>query len=244
MSENSGPEVSGAELSGDERRAYVRELFARIARRYDLMNTLMTGGMHYRWRTQAARIAATGPPGIALDIATGTGDFALALDRQPGIQSVVGLDIVPQMVQMARSKSKDRLNLVVGDALSLPFPDDTFCCATSGFGLRNMPDVHATLAELARVVQPGGKVVILEIIPLREDSPLRPLFRPYFHWLVPLAGQLVAGDRRAYTYLPRSVDRFLTREGVRELFGAAGLQDTGSRLLAFGTVAIHWGVVV
>ena len=244
MSENSGPEVSGAELSGDERRAYVRELFARIARRYDLMNTLMTGGMHYRWRTQAARIAATGLPGIALDIATGTGDFALALDRQPGIQSVVGLDIVPQMVQMARAKSKDRLNLVVGDALSLPFPDDTFCCATSGFGLRNMPDVHATLAELARVVQPGGKVVILEIIPLREGSPLRPLFRPYFHWLVPLAGQLVAGDRRAYTYLPRSVDRFFTREGVRELFGAAGLQDTGSRLLAFGTVAIHWGVVV
>ena len=237
-------EVSGAELSGDERRAYVREMFARIARRYDLMNTLMTGGMHYRWRTQAARVAAAGPPGIALDIATGTGDFALALARQPGIRGVVGLDIVPQMVQMARAKSKGGLKLVVGDALSLPFPDNTFCCATSGFGLRNMPDVHATLAELARVVQPGGKVVILEIIPLREGSPLRPLFRPYFHWLVPLAGQLVAGDRRAYTYLPRSVDRFLTREGVRELFGAAGLQDTGSRLLAFGTVAIHWGVVV
>ena len=95
-----------------------------------------------------------------------------------------------------------------------------------------MPDVHATLAELARVVQPGGKVVILEIIPLREGSPLRPLFRPYFHWLVPLAGQVVAGDRRAYTYLPRSVDRFLTREGVRELFGAVGLE--GHRLAVAG----------
>ena len=85
--------------------------------------------------------------------------------------------------------------------------------------------------------------MILEIIPLREGSPLRPLFRPYFHWLVPLAGQIVAGDRRAYTYLPRSVDRFLTREGVRELFAEVGLRDTDSRLLAFGTVAIHWGVV-
>lgn len=236
--------ISGEELSGDERRAYVREMFSRIARRYDLMNTLMTGGMHYRWRTQAARVAAAGPPGTALDIATGTGDFAMALARQPGIRGVVGLDIVPEMVRMAQAKSKGRLHLAVGDALSLPFPDNAFCCATSGFGLRNMPDVHATLAELARVVQPGGKVVILEIIPLKQGSPLRPLFRPYFHWLVPLAGQLVAGDRRAYTYLPRSVDHFLTREGVRELFAEAGLQDTGSRLLAFGTVAIHWGVVV
>ena len=236
-------EVSGAELSGDERRAYVREMFARIARRYDLMNTLMTGGMHYRWRNTAARIAAAGLEGKALDIATGTGDFALALERRPGIRGVVGLDIVPQMAQMARAKSRGRLGLVVGDALSLPFPDNSFCCATSGFGLRNMPDVHGTLAELARVVAPGGRVVILEIIPLREGSPLRPLFRPYFHWLVPLAGQLVAGDRRAYTYLPRSVDRFLTREGVRELFGAVGLEGTGSRLLALGTVAIHWGMV-
>lgn len=236
-------EISGAELSGDERRAYVRRMFARIAHRYDLMNTLMTGGMHYRWRTQAARIAAAGPPGIALDIATGTGDFAIALARQPGIRGVVGLDLVPQMAQIARAKSKGGLDLVVGDALSLPFPDNTFCCATSGFGLRNMPDVHTTLAELARVVQPGGRVVILEIIPLRQGSPLRPLFRPYFHWLVPLAGQLIAGDRTAYTYLPRSVDRFLTREGVRELFNAVGLQDINSRLLAFGTVAIHWGVV-
>ena len=232
-----------AELAGDERRAYVRALFSRIAPRYDLMNTVMTGGLHYRWRTLAARVAADGPPGIALDLATGTGDFALALARQPGIRQVVGLDLALGMVRVARAKSRGRLGLVVGDALSLPFPNDAFCCATSGFGLRNMPDAPATLAELARVVQPGGKVVILEIIPLPDDSPLRPLFRPYFHWLVPLAGQIIAGDRAAYTYLPRSVDRFLTREGVRELFGGAGLHSIGSRMLAMGTVAIHWGVV-
>lgn len=231
-----------AELAGNERRAYVRAMFARIARRYDLMNTLMTGGMHHRWRTLAARVAASGPQGTALDIATGTGDLALSLARQPGIERVVGLDLVPQMVSLAQAKAQGRLGLVVGDGLSLPFADNTFCCATSAFGLRNMPDVPATLAELARVVQPGGKVVILDIIPLDKSSLFRPLFRFLFHWVVPIAGRIVTGDRAAYTYLPRSVDRFMTPGGVRDLFNDIGLQDTGFRLLALRTVAIHWGV--
>ena len=231
-----------AELTGNERRAYVRAMFARIAGRYDLMNTVMTGGMHHHWRTLAARVAASGPPGTALDIATGTGDLALSLARQPHIQKVIGLDLVPQMVSLAQAKARGRLGLVVGDGLSLPFADNTFCCAASAFGLRNMPDVPATLAELARVVQPGGKVVILDIIPREEKSPLRPLFRLFFHWVVPLAGQIITGDREAYTYLPRSVDRFMTREGVRDLFTDLGLKDVGFRSLGLGTIAIHWGV--
>ena len=230
---------------GDEKRRYVADLFSRIAPRYDLMNTLMTGGMHYRWRKIAAKIASNGLAGAALDVATGTGDLALALAGEEGVTRVVGLDLLPDMVARARSKADSRdqdrgAQFAVGDGLSLPFPEDTFACATSAWGLRNMPDLRGSVDEMVRVVMPGGKVVSLESVPL-ESGLLRPMFRLFFHGLVPFLGQIVGRSRAAYTYLPQSVDSFLTAGALAQLFEEAGLRDVGYRRFGLGAVAIHWG---
>ena len=238
-----------ARLQGDAKQIYVADLFARIAGRYDLMNSLMTGGMHHRWKGRAAAIAAAGLTGPALDIATGTGDLAFALARQPGIDHAIGVDLLPEMIVLGQNKRRTKpaagkVSFLVGDALSLPFPDHSFACATAGFSLRNMPDLPQALAEMARVVRPGGRVVTLELTPMDGQSVKSRLFRPYFHAIVPLIGQLVAGDRGAYTYLPQSVDYFLAAARLADLFRASGLSEVGYRKLGFGTVAVHWGVKV
>jgi demethylmenaquinone methyltransferase/2-methoxy-6-polyprenyl-1,4-benzoquinol methylase len=234
-----------ADLQGEAKRRYVADLFARIAPRYDVMNTMMTGGLHHSWRKLAVRMAARGLGGAALDVATGTGDLAIALASSPGIDGVVGLDLLPEMVERAQSKARSkglasRVQFMVGDALSLPFPDDTFACATSAWGLRNMPDLRASLEEMARVVKPGGMVVSLESMPV-AGGPARLLLRLFLHRIVPLMGQLLAGDRAAYTYLPQSVDRFLTPEAMARLFEEVSLREVGYRQMGMGAVAIHWG---
>ena len=235
-----------AELRGEARASYVAAMFARIARTYDLMNSVMTGGQHHRWRSQAARLASAGLEGPALDVATGTGDFAFALAKRPGIERVIGIDFVPEMVTAATRKAKRRkLNRPVeffnGDALALPFPDNSFVCVTSGFSLRNVIDLPGALAEMARVVRPGGRVVSLEITPLQRNGPFARLFRLYFHRLVPLVGGLLARNREAYTYLPRSVELFPSADKLAELMEQAGLQQVYYRKVGMGTVAIHVG---
>ena len=235
-----------AELQGAEKRRYVADLFSRISGRYDLMNDLMTLGMHRRWKRRTAALAVRGLSGPALDVSSGTGDLALALARLPEVEHAVGLDLLPNMVSRARSKVLARgmsgsVTMITGDALSLPFADGSFACATAGFSLRNMPDVAEALREMVRVVRPGGRVAILELSPMTPG--LRSLlFRPVFHGLVPLIGRLVAGDRFAYSYLPRSVDHFLDAGQLAEMLSGLGLNDVGYRHLGFGTVAVHWGV--
>lgn len=234
-----------ANLSGDAKQTYVADLFARIAGRYDLMNTLMTGGMHHRWKRVAARLAADGLSGPALDIATGTGDLAFALSRTSGIEHSVGVDLLPEMIVLADGKRAEKVDsgsvaFLVGDALALPFPDDAFACATAGFSLRNMPDLPRAISEMARVVRPGGRVTTLELTPMAPGIKTG-LFRLYFHGVVPLIGQLVAGDRTAYTYLPQSVDYFLQADRLAGLFSQVGLENVGYRKMGFGTVAIHYG---
>ncbi len=236
-----------AQLRGDEKRRYVAEMFARISPRYDLMNSLMTGGMHHRWKRAAARFTAAGLRGSALDIATGTGDLAFALAKIPGVSPVVGVDLLPEMLTIARGKRASisgagpAAEFAVGDALRLPFADDAFCCVTAGFSLRNMADVPAAIAEMARVVAPGGRVTTLELTPMPPGLRAA-LGRIYFHHLVPLLGQVVAGDRSAYTYLPNSVDYFLTADGLADVYRAAGLTDVGYCRLGMGGVALHYGV--
>ena len=240
------PSVSSGEaLKGEAKRRYVEELFVRIAPRYDLMNTLMTGGMHHRWRKLAARVATSGRDGMALDVATGTGDLVFALAGTRGINMAVGLDLLPEMVARARVKARSRrpearVRFIVGDALSLPFADHTFACATSAWGLRNMPDLRSSLAEMVRVIKPAGRVVSLESMP-PSGGPLRLPMRLFLHRVVPLMGQLVGGDRAAYTYLPRSVDGFLSAEALAQVFEDAGLQEVGYRRMGLGAVAVHWG---
>ena len=237
--------TSGETLQGEERRRYVADMFARISHRYDLMNTIMTAGMHHRWRKVAAQVAARGQEGVALDLATGTGDLAFALAGPRQIRWAVGLDLVPEMLFRARKKSfakglEDRVRFALGDGLSLPFPDNTFACAASGWGLRNMPDLRRSLEEMVRVVVPGGRVVSLESVPVR-GGPIGLPFSLFFHHIVPLMGQLIAGNRTAYTYLPRSVERFLTVDALARVFKEVGLVELGHRRMGLGAVAVHWG---
>ena len=234
-----------AELQGAAKQRYVADLFSRISGRYDLMNDLMTLGMHRGWKRQTAAMATQGLRGPALDVSTGTGDLVFALGQCSGVESVVGIDLLPEMIGKARAKWAGNrrahgADLLVGDALSLPFSDGTFACATAGFSLRNMPNLSAALAEMVRVLRPGGRLTLLELTPM-ERGVKSFLFRPYFHGLVPLIGLVVAGDRSAYTYLPLSVDHFPSADRLAAMLGELGLDPVGYRKLGFGTVSLHWG---
>jgi demethylmenaquinone methyltransferase/2-methoxy-6-polyprenyl-1,4-benzoquinol methylase len=222
----------------------VRAMFTRIARRYDLMNSLMTAGRHHAWRRVVARAAAAAPPGPALDLATGTADLALALRAEDPARPVVGADFAEGMLGQARRKlgarRATRVALLAADALALPFADKTFACVTSAFLLRNLADLPAGLAEMRRVTMPGGLVAALEIT--RPGVPgWDALFGLYFNRLVPLIGALVAGDRAAYTYLPQSVERFVTPTELAHLMERAGLRAVRWRRLGLGTIALHVG---
>lgn len=235
-----------AHLKGRERARYVTRMFARISRRYDLLNSVMTAGRHYAWRRLAAVMAVRGLSGPALDVATGTGDFAFDLARQPGVSGVVGLDYTREMVDIAVRKARQqrlshRVDFVVGDAHALPFPDGQFICATVGFGVRNFIDVPRALREMARVLRPGGRLAILEIVRTERRGLVGRLFPLYFRHVTPWLGALLAGDREAYTYLPESVHGFFTARELAALMEQAGLCKVRVRPLALGTVAIHVG---
>ena len=221
-------------------------MFSRIAGRYDLMNGLMTLGMHHSWRRAAARETIPSPEGPGLDLATGTGDLALELGRIHPHRTIVGADFAHGMLAIAEEKRRaqdtgGRIRLVEADALSLPFEARTFAFVTSAFLLRNLADLRQGLAEMRRVSRPGGRVVALEIT--QADLPgWAPLFRSYFHHVVPRVGALVGGDREAYTYLPQSVDRFMTPPGLATLMDEVGLRSVKHWRLGLGTVTIHTGI--
>jgi len=229
-----------------EKAVYVNRIFARIAPRYDLMNRLMTGGRDQDWRRQVARLARLPPGGRVLDVATGTGDIALALARRYRDVQVVGVDFSLEMMRTAHPKLSaadlnGRVTLAAGDALRLPYPDRSFDAVTTGFALRNVTDIPRTFAEMYRVVKPGGRVVCLEIS--RPTRPLfRSLFRFYFYRVVPWIGGLISGHRDAYLYLPNSLTDFLTPEEVKVVMEEACWRQVRYRRLMIGTVAIHVGV--
>ena len=234
-----------AELKGRDKQRYVSEMFARISGRYDLMNTLMTGGLHLRWKEKTARLTTGGLTGKALDVATGTGDLAFSLARCHGMDGAVGVDVLPQMVSLAQEKAKTKrlaqeVTFLLGDAHALPFPDNSFACATAGFSLRNMSNLDLALAEMVRVVRPGGRVSTLELTPMRPGG-LTVLMRIYTQGLVPMLGRLIARDRAAYTYLPQSVDYFIDAGTLAGRFQDLGLTGVSYRRLGFGAVTLHWG---
>jgi demethylmenaquinone methyltransferase/2-methoxy-6-polyprenyl-1,4-benzoquinol methylase len=218
----------------------VRVMFDRIARVYDRMNSVMTAGLHHRWRERAADLANVGPGARALDVATGTGDLAIALARRvrPGGE-VVGSDFSEGMLALARRKAPE-LRWEWGNALALPYPDDAFDAATVGFGARNFNDLDQGLAEMARVVRPGGRVVVLEITTPRRP-PLSVFFSVWFDRIVPALGRLADSD--AYTYLPSSVRRFPGPEELAARMERAGLTDIRWILTAGGIIALHAGTV-
>jgi demethylmenaquinone methyltransferase/2-methoxy-6-polyprenyl-1,4-benzoquinol methylase len=198
--------------------------------------------MHHRWRERAADLARLSAGDSALDVATGTGDLALELRRRVGPSGrVVGSDFSEGMLELAREKAGKEVEFEWGNALELKYASDSFDAATVGFGARNFSDLDAGLREMARVVRPGGRVVVLEIT-TPQKPPLSLFFRAWFDTVVPAIGR-VAGDSDAYTYLPSSVRRF---PGPRELGAAlveAGLRDVGWILTAGGIIAIHHGTV-
>jgi demethylmenaquinone methyltransferase/2-methoxy-6-polyprenyl-1,4-benzoquinol methylase len=221
-------------------------MFSRIAERYDLMNALMTFGRHHAWRRLAARQTIPSPPGPALDLATGTGDLALELRRVHPHRPIVAADFSLGMLEVARRKLRPvdaggHVRLAAADALRLPFADRAFACVTSAFLLRNLADLEQGLREMKRVSRPGGRVVALEITQSTLPG-FTPLFRFYFHRVVPRVGQLVGGDREAYTYLPRSVDRFVTPGELAALMERVGLRGVTYRRLGLGTVTVHTGI--
>ena len=221
--------------------AQVRAMFDRIARVYDLMNSLMTAGLHHRWRERAADLAALGPGGRALDVACGTGDLAVELARRVGPSGkVVGSDFSEAMLERARHKSAT-VEWEWANALELPYPDAGFDAATVGFGARNFSDLDRGLAEMARVVRPGGRVVVLEIT-TPQRAPLSKFFSIWFDRVVPALGKL-AGDPDAYAYLPSSVKRFPAPEPLAARMAAAGLTDVRWILTAGGIIALHVGTV-
>ncbi len=223
----------------------VQAMFDRIAGVYDVMNGVMTAGLHHQWRRRAADLAEVGPGSRVLDVATGTGDLALELARRvaPGGE-VVGADFSEAMLELARTKAAAadaEVRFEAANALSLPYADGEFDAATVGFGARNFSDLGAGLREMTRVVRPGGRVVVLEITtPTRP--PLSTLLELWFDHLVPALGRL-AGDPEAYNYLPSSVRRF---PGPQELAGTmwdSGLREVSYLLTAGGIIALHAGKV-
>ena len=213
----------------------VRTMFDRIAPVYDVMNRVMTLGLDQRWRRRTVRIAVK-PGDRVLDACCGTGDLAILAARAGA--SVVGLDFSTEMLARARRKAP-ALEWLEGDLLELPFEDESFDAATVGFGVRNVDDLGLALAELHRVLRPGGLVAILEIT--RPRGPLRVFYSLWFDRVVPLLGKVLPGGS-AYTYLPASVKRFPPAEELAELLRAAGFDLVRYDLMAGGIVARHVGV--
>jgi demethylmenaquinone methyltransferase/2-methoxy-6-polyprenyl-1,4-benzoquinol methylase len=214
-------------------------MFDRIAGVYDAMNSVMTAGLHHRWRERAADLARVGSGTRALDVATGTGDLAIALARRGG--DVVGSDFSEGMLERARAKS-DAVRWEQANALALPYPDDSFDAATVGFGARNFSDLERGIAEMARVVRPGGRVVILEIT-TPTKPPLSTFFSLWFDRIVPLLGRFT-GEDQAYSYLPSSVKRFPAPRELGAIMVGAGVSDVRWILTAGGIIALHSGTVI
>ena len=232
---------SPAETAGTLEEGQVRAMFDRIAGVYDRMNSVMTAGLHHRWRARAADLAEVGPGSRVLDVATGTGDLAIELASrvEPGGE-VVGSDFSERMLELARVKAPG-LVFEQANALELPYPDDRFDAATVGFGARNFADLDRGLREMARVVRPGGRVVVLEITTPTEP-PLSSFYRLWFDRLVPALGRL-GGESDAYTYLPSSVRRFPAPHALAASMERAGLGDIRWLLTAGGIIAVHVGTV-
>ncbi len=229
----------------DGRRRYVREMFARIAPRYDLLNTLLSLALHHRWRQRVVQMLELKPTARVLDVCTGTGDLAIQIARHLGpAGEVVALDFCEPMLQRARLKTQrqglNHIRYVLADALQLPFADQCFDAVTIAFGLRNLIDKPAAFREMARVLKPGGRVAVLELTrPLQ--APARLLYDLYALRLLPRIGRWLS-HADAYLYLPMSIRHDDERAAVAEWMQQAGLGQVCYCDLTLGVVCAYIGV--
>ena len=215
--------------------AAVRRLFGAIARRYDLANHLLSGGLDFWWRRRAAKIVRAWKPARILDLVTGSGDLALALTKSCPDAEVIGADFCLPMLLAARRKGVAKL--IQADGMSLPFPDTAFDAVTIAFGLRNMESWERGLAEIARVLRPGGHLLVLDFsIP---PPPLRMFYRFYLHRVLPTFARLLTGDRQAYEYLGASIEKFPTGAAMSAMIEAANFSDAKCEPLTGGVVSLH-----
>jgi demethylmenaquinone methyltransferase/2-methoxy-6-polyprenyl-1,4-benzoquinol methylase len=230
-------------LRREDSGAQIRSMFSGIAPRYDLLNSVLSLGADRGWRLEAARAALEGGANEVLDAATGTGELALAVKRLRSDVRVVGVDFAEPMLEIAGRKARERelaLELVRADVLELPFADDSFDAVTIAYGLRNLADLERGIAELRRVLRPGGRLVIAEFPPPPENAFGR-LFRFYFLRILPRIGGLISGSRAAYDYLPTSVLAFPRPPELAALVRDAGFSGVRYRLQSCGVSAIFIG---
>jgi demethylmenaquinone methyltransferase/2-methoxy-6-polyprenyl-1,4-benzoquinol methylase len=210
-------------------------MFARVARRYDLANHLLSGGLDFWWRRRASEIVRQWQPSRVLDLATGSGDLALTIARKLPEAKVTGADFSPEMLAVARQKGLT--DTVVADALQLPFAEAGFDVVTVAFGLRNMADWGAALAEMARVLVPGGHVLVLDFS--LPHGGWRPLYRAYLHHVLPRLAGAITGQKAAYDYLGDSIEKFPSGQEMCALLEASGFHDAQAQPLSRGIVTIY-----
>ena len=216
--------------------ARVRKMFGSIARRYDLANHLLSCGTDFYWRRHAAEIVADWRPHRVADLATGTGDLALALQKRLPDADIVGVDVLQEMLDLAQRKGVRQI--VLADAMNLPFDDASFDCVTIAFGLRNLENWAAALAEMWRALKPNGHLLVLEFS-LPRMPILRAIYRFYLHRCLPLLGSLLTGTKSAYDYLGDSIEEFPDGSAMCELMAANGFSDATAAPLTGGIVTIY-----
>jgi demethylmenaquinone methyltransferase/2-methoxy-6-polyprenyl-1,4-benzoquinol methylase len=228
-----------------DKATYIKSMFSAIAGRYDLLNRLFSLRQDTAWRKFAISRCDIEPGSLVLDAATGTGEMARLLIRQNSGCTVVGIDFCPAMLARARTKlatatDSDTVHLIMGDVLRLPFPDDTFDCATIGYALRNVVSIADAFREMARVVKPGGRVVSLELT--QPSSRLVRTVHNIYTWrFLPLVGALISGNREAYRYLPRSIAELIPPQEVKRVMEDAGLRQVEFYRLTLSVATVHAG---
>jgi demethylmenaquinone methyltransferase / 2-methoxy-6-polyprenyl-1,4-benzoquinol methylase len=213
-------------------------MFGSIAARYDLANHILSAGCDFYWRRKASEIVATWKPVTVIDLATGTGDLALTIQRKLPDTDIIGADFTSEMLAVARRKGLRKT--IVADALALPFGDESFDCLTIGFGLRNIEDWNAALREMGRVLRSGGHLVILEFS-LPRSAILRTIYRFYLHRCLPVIGSFLTRKKSAYDYLGRSIEYFPSGDAMLALMKASGFDETRAEPLTGGIATIYTG---